>query len=61
MWYPEKRQWAVIWLAVLPAMVLWVNASGARQPEERLAVCLVITRGVTCLAVSEEEVNRWVI
>ena len=43
MWYPEKRQWAVIWLAVLPAMVLWVNASGARQPEERLAVCLVIT------------------
>ena len=48
MYYPNRAQWAVIWLTVLPALAFWVDAAdyfGSHQGE-RLAVSLLVIGGL---------------
>lgn len=40
-WYPNGRQWWAIWLAVVPALLLWISSDSSRETEH-LAVSIAI-------------------
>jgi hypothetical protein len=58
MFYPNRAQWWVLWLTVVPAIFIWINASSGRTQDERLAAGLLIIGALLFWRLSKNRTSK---